>query len=210
MDKTTMFTLTYGIFIAAVEEGGKMNGCIINTAVQSTSDPVRMNVTMIKENLTTQMIKKKGSLTVSVLSLDAPLDLIRLFGMRSGREYSKFDEIEYKTDKQGNPYMGKNTIAYMSLIVRSILDLDTHYLFICDVVEGEKTETGQPMTYADYRALKSGKAIEIDNYNDVPDKKTYVCTVCHYVYDGDVPFEELPEDWTCPVCNQPKSVFLAE
>ena len=31
--------------------------------------------------------------------------------------------------------MGKNTIAYMSLIVRSILDLDTHYLFICDVVE---------------------------------------------------------------------------
>jgi rubredoxin len=58
--------------------------------------------------------------------------------------------------------------------------------------------------------LKSGKVIEIDNYNDVPDKKTYVCTVCHYVYDGDVPFEELPEDWTCPVCNQPKSVFLAE
>lgn len=62
MDKTTMFTLTYGIFIAAVEEGGKMNGCIINTAVQSTSDPVRMNVTMMKENLTTQMIKKKVAL----------------------------------------------------------------------------------------------------------------------------------------------------
>ena len=51
MDKTTMFTLTYGIFIAAVEEGGKMNGCIINTAVQSTSDPVRMNVTMMKRIL---------------------------------------------------------------------------------------------------------------------------------------------------------------
>ena len=93
----------------------------------------------------------------------------------------------------------------MSLIVRSILDL-IHYYMCYYVVEEEKTETGQPMTYADYRALKSGETIEIDNYNDV-DKKTYVCTVCHYVYDGDVPFEELPEDWTCPVCNQPKSVF---
>ena len=112
-----------------------MNGCIINTAVQSTSDPVRMNVTMMKENLTTQMIKKKVALLFLFYLLMPHSDLIRLFGMRSGREYSKFDEIEYKTDKQGNPYMGKNTIAYMSLIVRSILDLDTHYLFICDVVE---------------------------------------------------------------------------
>ena len=59
MDKTTMFTLTYGIFIAELKKEEKMNGCIINTAVQSTSDPVRMNVTMMKENLTTQNDKEK-------------------------------------------------------------------------------------------------------------------------------------------------------
>ena len=33
------------------------------------------------------------------------------------------------------------------------------------------------------------------------DDKQWVCTVCGYVYDGDIPFEELPEDWACPVCG---------
>lgn len=46
----------------------------------------------------------------------------------------------------------------------------------------------------------------------------YVCSVCGYVYDpeaGDAsqgvaagtPFEELPDDWRCPRCKQPKTKF---
>lgn len=200
-----MFTLTYGLFVAGVEEGGKKNACIINTAVQATSDPNRMNVTMMKSNLTTQLIRKKGSLAISVLSLGCPLDVIGSFGMRSGRDCEKFDGIEHKFDSNGNPYVGKNTLAYMSLNVSSVIDLGSHYLFICDVVDGEKTEKGQPMTYADYRSLKAGKAV--DKPADQATKKSYVCSVCHYVYDGDIPFNELPDDYTCPVCGKTKSAF---
>lgn len=36
-------------------------------------------------------------------------------------------------------------------------------------------------------------------------EKQWVCVVCGYVYDGDTPFEELPDDWTCPVCGVDKS-----
>lgn len=46
----------------------------------------------------------------------------------------------------------------------------------------------------------------------------YRCTVCGYIYDpqeGDpengvsagTSFEELPEDWTCPVCGVPQEDF---
>ena len=39
----------------------------------------------------------------------------------------------------------------------------------------------------------------------------YVCSVCGYVYDPDehdgVAFEELPDDWRCPRCRQPKEKF---
>lgn len=38
---------------------------------------------------------------------------------------------------------------------------------------------------------------------------TYICTVCGYEYDGDIPFEDLPDDWTCPVCGEDKSAFEA-
>lgn len=48
--------------------------------------------------------------------------------------------------------------------------------------------------------------------------KKYVCKVCGYVYDpqkGDpdsgirpgTPFEDLPEDWKCPVCGAEKGEF---
>ena len=36
------------------------------------------------------------------------------------------------------------------------------------------------------------------------------CTVCGYEYDESVEgvkFEDLPDDWRCPVCNAPKEAF---
>ena len=46
----------------------------------------------------------------------------------------------------------------------------------------------------------------------------YECGICGYIYDpavGDpeggiepgTPFEELPDDWECPVCGAPKEEF---
>jgi flavorubredoxin/rubredoxin len=46
----------------------------------------------------------------------------------------------------------------------------------------------------------------------------YMCSVCRYVYDpavgdpkGGIPpgtaFEDIPDDWVCPVCRVPKSMF---
>ena len=51
--------------------------------------------------------------------------------------------------------------------------------------------------------------------------KKYVCTVCGYVYDpaeGDpdngvapgTAFEDVPEDWVCPVCAVAKDMFEPE
>ena len=39
---------------------------------------------------------------------------------------------------------------------------------------------------------------------------SYECTVCGYVYDEEdtgTKWEDLPDDWTCPVCGAPKSAF---
>ena len=49
----------------------------------------------------------------------------------------------------------------------------------------------------------------------------YVCSLCGYVYDpeeGDpdngiapgTAFEEIPDDWTCPVCGASKDQFEKE
>lgn len=49
----------------------------------------------------------------------------------------------------------------------------------------------------------------------------WVCTICGYVYDpaeGDpdngidpgTPWEDVPNDWVCPVCGAPKDDFEKE
>ena len=41
--------------------------------------------------------------------------------------------------------------------------------------------------------------------------KKYECEVCGYIYDEaveGVKFEDLPEDWVCPLCGVPKSSFV--
>ena len=40
----------------------------------------------------------------------------------------------------------------------------------------------------------------------------YRCTMCGYIYDEEkegVAFADLPDDWICPVCGEPKSEFVA-
>jgi rubredoxin len=37
------------------------------------------------------------------------------------------------------------------------------------------------------------------------------CTVCGYIYDDakeGTKFEDLSDDWSCPVCNAPKDAFV--
>ena len=48
--------------------------------------------------------------------------------------------------------------------------------------------------------------------------KRYECTACDYIYDPEVgspetgiapgtPFEEIPDDWTCPICGLYKDAY---
>jgi len=37
------------------------------------------------------------------------------------------------------------------------------------------------------------------------------CTICGYIYDDakeGTKFEDLSDDWSCPVCNAPKDAFV--
>lgn len=40
--------------------------------------------------------------------------------------------------------------------------------------------------------------------------KKYICTVCGYTYDEEVEgisFNDLPDDWICPLCGVGKDMF---
>lgn len=41
-------------------------------------------------------------------------------------------------------------------------------------------------------------------------QKHWICKVCGYIYEGEIPFEDLPEDWVCPACGVGKDQFIYE
>ncbi len=198
MDLTALFKIQYGLFVVGVEQDGKANACVVNTVAQATAEPPQLTLTMQKRNLTTELVRKKGSVAISVLGEKTPIELIERLGTLSGRDCDKLADVACKPDSAGNPLLvGSGVVAHYSAKITSEIDLGSHWLFVLEPTALEKFD-GEPTTYSGYRARKSTGG------------KQWICTICHYVYDGATPFEELPDDWVCPVCGEPKSAFVLE
>ena len=72
-----------------------------------------------------------------------------------------------------------------------------------------------------YENLEAKRVIDLDDpvptvlaevdFSSTQATGKYVCSVCGYIYDPEehdgVAFEDLPDDWRCPRCKQPKSKF---
>ncbi len=193
IESGAMFALSYGLYVLTAREGDKDNGCIINTAVQITSNPNRISIAVNKANYTHDMIKRTGVFNISVLTEDAPFDVFKRFGFASGRDTDKFEGCECGTrSANGLMYVGKHTNAFMSCKVVETRDYGSHTLFIADVTEAKRLSDAPSVTYTYYHA----------NIRPKPEaaaekKKGYVCKICGYVYEGDT----LPDDFVCPICK---------
>jgi ferric-chelate reductase [NAD(P)H] len=86
------------------------------------------------------------------------MKFIGRFGFRSGRDFDKFDGINFKTGKTGAPIVLDNVIAYVEARVVEKMDVATHTLFVGEVVDSELIEDEEPMTYAYYHEIKKGKS----------------------------------------------------
>lgn len=203
MDETAIFKISYGLFFIGTEFEGKSNICVINTAMQVTQEPLRVSVTMLKTGYTHDLIEQSGKFSIGIMGRRVALDDVAHFGQNCGRNMDKLAGYDVKTDALGSPLYEKGCIASLCCKVIETVDLGTHTIFIADLADAKNLSNDAPLTYADYRVLKAGGTLDAA----AEEKPSWQCTICHYVYDGDVPFEELPEDWVCPVCKQPKSVF---
>lgn len=190
MNTKALSQLSYGLYVAASKYDKKMNGCIVNTVMQVTSDPLQTAVAINKNNLTCEIVQKSNMLSLSVLSETAPFSLFQHFGFQSGRTTDKFVNYPFALTKQELPYLKDHTTAFIDCKVKDVIDLGTHMLFItsvndCELLSGEKA-----MTYSFYHDFVKPRP-------EASSAKGWRCTVCGYVYEG----EELPPDFICPWCK---------
>lgn len=200
MDNKAMYNLSYGLFVLTSALEGRDNGCIINTAIQVTSEPNRISIAVNKANYTQEMIQKSGKFNISILSEAASFDLFRHFGFQSGREVNKFaDFSDCKRSANGLYYITAGTNAYLSAAVEQTVDLGSHTLFIAAVDDMDVLSSVPSATYAYYHSQIKPKPTQQASTG----KTAWRCTVCGYIYEG----EELPADYICPICKHPASDF---
>jgi flavin reductase (DIM6/NTAB) family NADH-FMN oxidoreductase RutF/rubredoxin len=224
MNVKALHKLSYGLYVITSKKGNQFNGQIANTVFQVTSEPLTIAVSINKNNLTWEFIKESRIFTASVLCQDTPLSFIGRFGFKSGREIDKLEGINYLIGKTGAPVVLENAVAYVEARVTQEVDVGTHTIFIGEVVNADVISDKAFMTYDYYHQIKRGvtpkaAATYIEEKMEAkPKMAKYRCTVCGYIYDpekGDpdggvkpgTAFEDLPEDWQCPVCGAIKSEF---
>ena len=217
-----LFKISYGLYVvcSGSEESG--NGYISNTVFQVTSDPPRFATCCNKENHTVGIIKSSGLFSVSVLHQDAGAATIGTFGYKSGKDADKLTGMKVRYGDTGVPIVLDDAIAFLECRVEETIDVGTHLMFIGKLVRAEVLdEDADPLTYLHYRKVKKGVApknaptyidkSKLEKASGGQEYAKYECPACGYIYDEEkesVKFDDLPDDWECPVCGEEKSEFI--
>ncbi len=193
-----MRNLSYGLFVVTSKNANKQNGCITNTVMQVTTSPNQVTLAVNNANYTCDLIKESKVFNVSIISEKASFDLFKHFGFQSGRDVDKFKDFkDYKTADNGVNYITAGVNSVICCKVVDMINLGTHTLFIAEVTgEFDISETPSA-TYAYYfKHIKPKPQAKVEN-------TVWRCNICGYEEE----VEELPDDFTCPLCNHPKSDF---
>jgi flavin reductase (DIM6/NTAB) family NADH-FMN oxidoreductase RutF/rubredoxin len=234
MDIESYFKISYGLYIVTTQSGNKKGGYIANTLFQVTASPPQFAISCNKNNYTAELIKQSGNFGFSVLSEKANPALIGNFGYKSGRDFDKFEGVNYFSGKSGIPIVTDSSVAWFECKVKQSFEVGTHIIFIGEVVDnGMIEENGKPLTYSYYREVLKGYSpknaptyIEKGKIESITEKieqqsEVWQCQLCHFEYESEkgdpisgIPagtsFLDLPDDWVCPICGADKSMFEKE
>lgn len=213
MNTKVFHNLSYGVYVVSTLDGQRNTGCIANSIMQITSSPATIAVSMNHDNYTNSCISRSGKFAVSILSEESDPSLIGCFGFQSGRDVNKFDNIDFSV-KEGLPVVN-DSCGYVVCKVTDRMETSTHTVFLGEVIAADTIGSTPSMTYSYYHKVIKGKSPKnaptyLPEENETAQSSAgdrWVCGVCGYVYDGETPFEELPDDYTCPVCKQKKEQF---
>ncbi len=156
MNVKALYSLSYGLYIVSSTENRRLNAQIANSVFQITSEPIRIAVSINKQNLTHEYIEKSGVFAVSILDQDTPMKFIGNFGFKSGRDIDKFENVNYKIGKTSSPIVLDNALGFIEAEVISKTDIGSHTIFVGEALDIDVLKEGTPMTYDYYHKVKNG------------------------------------------------------
>ncbi len=213
-----LMDVSYGLYAIGVNDRGKPTGCIVNTVSQVTAQNPILSFSISKDNYTWEVLEREKQFSVSILSEQTDPTVIGKLGFLSGKDTDKFKDVPYEL-YSGLPLVKSHCCGHLICEVLAVYPAETHRVVLARVCDGVSEPKQVPMTYRYYHEVIKGKAPKnapTFHQNTILDSKkkeesamseqvSYICTVCGYVYEGDITKE--PDDYVCPVCGVGKDLF---
>lgn len=156
MNNWALTKLSYGVYaVTSWADGGKPTGCIANSAMQVTSSPATVAVSINHDNFTNECIANSGRFAINILGEKSSPAIIGNFGFKSGRDSEKFAE---KPELRDFLPIVDGAIAYVTCKVIDKMESATHTVFLGEVIGAEILSEDEPMTYAYYHKVIKGKS----------------------------------------------------
>ena len=201
MDKNVLKNLSYGMYVVGANDD-KFVGCIVNTVVQITSNPMTIAVSINHDNYTNEIIKKTNKFSVSILEENSNPEIIGTFGYKSSREVDKFSNFDYELIDD-LPVLKDNCGVIICDVINKI-ETSTHTIFIAEITNMFNYSNKTPMTYKYYQEVLKGKSPKnAPTFVEEVKKNIWKCSVCGYEKEMD----NLPSDFKCPICGEDVSKF---
>ena len=74
MDKKAFRNLSYGVYTVTAWDNGRPTGCTANSAMQITSSPATIAVSINHDNYTNSVIKELGKFAIAIIAEDSDED----------------------------------------------------------------------------------------------------------------------------------------
>ena len=150
MNRKALQKLSYGVYLVTTAQNGKSYGCVANSAMQITSSPAQIAVSI-------NQIAQSGKFALSILATDTDPALIGGFGYRSSRDADKFAGVP-SAEHDGMP-VPDAAMAWITCRVVKIMTAGTHTIFLGEVTDCELNRAdGIPMTYLYYHTVIKGNS----------------------------------------------------
>ncbi len=155
MNRKALQKLSYGVYIVTTADAEKKYGCVANSAMQITSSPASIAVSINHDNATHDKIMETKTFAVCVLPTDIDPMLIGGFGYRSSRDTDKFNDVSH-TMHDGMP-VPDTAMAWVTCHVTQTMDAGSHSIILGEVVDCDIVrDDAIPMTYLYYHTVIKG------------------------------------------------------
>ena len=236
MQENALYTITNGLYVLSVQDGEGYAGSLVDAVSQIAVSPYLIMVSCMNNSHTKSCIEKAGEFGISVLAKETDPFVVANFGYQSSRDVKKWQNIPF-AEIDGLPYISDALAKIRVRVVNKLIYASNTVFIAegVDAFDSRSGEPLTYKYYRDgfkeqvaiaFSAYKAGRsagnaackksqtAMSASSSSSAAQpsspasaEKRWTCTLCGYVYEGDIPFEELPEDWRCPLCGVGKDMF---